>query len=342
MTDPFAIFRRECEALIKSRVPEPAGYVFEIPPRKELGQLACNVAFQLPKLRKNSPRKIAEDIVAGLDRGAFRLVRDVEVAGPGFINFYRDEQAYARLVLDAVRADGEAYGRGDGAPVRRPLVEHTSVNPNKAWHIGHARNAVLGDTLARLFRFAGHPVEVQNYIDDTGKQVADMIFGLRSFSYLSDDGTLQVPPGRKLDHFFGEVYAELYEVLSTEPDLAARDLLRPPHVGAGHRAVAPPRGGAHAHQAISCCARGHGGAQERLPGDRYGPPAAAGRGRTGRGGRRAQLRGGARTLQRPAYLRRQGRGLSFLEVWLAPEQHALRGGHGPAQRPARVDVHATW
>src|ERR687884_20448 len=221
MIDPFAIFRRECEALIKSRVPEPAGYVFEIPPRKELGQLACNVAFQLTKLRKNSPRKIAEDIVAGMDGGAFRLVRDVQVAGPGFINFYRDEQAYARLVLDAVRVDGEAYGRGGGGAVRRPLIEHTSVNPNKAWHIGHARNAVLGDTLARLFRFAGHPVEVQNYVDDTGKQVADMIFGLRSFGYLSDDGTLQVPPGRKLDHFFGEVYAELYEVLSTEPDLVA-------------------------------------------------------------------------------------------------------------------------
>src|ERR687886_492635 len=221
MTDPFAIFRRECEALIKSRVPEPAGYVFEMPPRKELGQLACNVAFQLTKLRKNGPRKIAEDIVAGMDRSAFRLVRDVEVAGPGFINFYRDERAYARLVLDAVRADGEAYGRGDGGPLRRPLIEHTSVNPNKAWHIGHARNAVLGDTLARLFRFAGHPVEVQNYIDDTGKQVADMIFGLRYFSRLSDDGTLQVPPGRKLDHFFGEVYARLYEVLSEEPALRA-------------------------------------------------------------------------------------------------------------------------
>src|ERR671931_1933084 len=257
MTDPFAIFRRECEALIKSRVPEPAGYVFEVPPRKEMGQLACNVAFQLTRLRKNSPRKIAEDIVAGMDRRACRLVRDVQVAGPGFINFYRDERAYAQLVLDAVRADGDAYGRGDGGPVRRPLIEHTSVNPNKAWHIGHARNAVLGDTLARLFRFAGHAVEVQNYIDDTGKQVADMIFGLRYFGRLSDDGTLQVPPGRKLDHFFGEVYAQLYEALSAEPDLAAeaealaetrREDLSPEHVGeraaaaeAALRAVDPRR-----------------------------------------------------------------------------------------------------
>jgi arginyl-tRNA synthetase len=84
-----------------------------------LGPRACNVAFQLTKLRKNSPRTIAPQIVAGLDRGALRLVRDVQVAGPGFINFYRDEQAYARLVLDAVCAVGDTYGRRDGGPVRR-------------------------------------------------------------------------------------------------------------------------------------------------------------------------------------------------------------------------------
>lgn len=221
MTDPFAAFRLECEALIKSRVREPAGYTFEIPPRKEMGQLACNVAFQLPRLRKNHPLKIAEEIVAGMDRGAFRLVSDVQVAGPGFINFYLDQTAYTRLVLTAIHDDGELYGRGEAGGERRPLIEHTSVNPNKAWHIGHARNAVLGDTLARLFHFAGHRVEVQNYIDDTGKQVADMIFGLRHFGYLSDDGVVQAPPGRKLDHFFGEVYARLYDIWSAEPDLRA-------------------------------------------------------------------------------------------------------------------------
>lgn len=221
MIDPFATFQAECAALIKSCVKEPAGYVFEIPPKKEMGQLACNVAFQLTKPRKNSPSRIAAEIVACLDRASFRLVRAVKVAGPGFINFYRDERAYARLVLDGVGADGDLYGRGEAARQRRPLIEHTSVNPNKPWHIGHARNAVLGDTLARLYRFAGHPVEVQNYIDDTGKQVADMLFGLRHFGYLSADGTLQLAPGRKLDHFFGEVYAQLYETLAEEPALRA-------------------------------------------------------------------------------------------------------------------------
>lgn len=221
MTDPFAAFRTECAALIKSRVPEPAGYVFEIPPKKEMGQLACNVAFQLPRLRKNAPLKIAQDIVAGMDRGRFRLVRDVQAAPPGFVNFYLDHAAYAQLVLDGIRADGDHYGRDRAAAARRPLVEHTSVNPNKAWHIGHTRNAVLGDTLGRLFRFCAAEAEIQNYIDDTGKQVADMIFGLRHFGCLADDGTLQVPPGRKLDHFVGEIYAQLYDLLSAEPALRA-------------------------------------------------------------------------------------------------------------------------
>ncbi len=224
MTDPFATFRAQCAALIKSRVPEPAGYVLEPPPKKEMGTLACNVAFQLPRLRKNHPLAIAEHIASGMDWRDASLVRDVRVAPPGFINFFVDEEAYARLVLDSIQQDGDLYGRGEedaAVSERRPLIEHTSTNPNKAWHIGHARNAVLGDTLARLFRFAGHPVEVENYIDDTGKQVADMIYGLRYFGYLSDDGALQVEPGRKLDHFFGEVYARLYEILSEETNLRA-------------------------------------------------------------------------------------------------------------------------
>jgi len=221
MTDPFATFRAQCDALIKSRVPEPAGYVLEPPPKRDMGALACNVAFQLTRLRKNGPLPIAQNIVAGMDWSGASLVRDVQFAPPGFINFYVEEEAYARLVLDSIQQDGDLYGRGESGPERRPLIEHTSTNPNKAWHIGHARNAVLGDTLARLFRFAGHPVEVENYIDDTGKQVADMIYGLRLFGYLADDGTLQVEPGRKLDHFFGEVYARLYEILGAEGDLRA-------------------------------------------------------------------------------------------------------------------------
>ncbi len=166
MTDPFAIFRAECAALIRSRVREPAGYVFEVPPKKDMGQLACNVAFQLTRLRKNHPPNIARDIVAGMDRTLFRLVRDVQVAGPGFINFYLDERAYARLVLDAIAADGDGYGRGEPDDERRVLIEQTWINPTRPWRIDHARGAVLGDTLARLFRFAGHAVDVHASIDD--------------------------------------------------------------------------------------------------------------------------------------------------------------------------------
>jgi len=160
MTDPFAIFRAECAALIRSRVREPAGYVFEVPPKKDMGQLGCNVAFQLTRLRKNHPPNIARDIVAGLDRTLFRLVRDVRVADPGFINFYLDERAYARLVLDAIAADGDRYGRGEPDDERHVVIRQTGINPTELWRLDHARGAVLGDILARLYRFAGHAVDV--------------------------------------------------------------------------------------------------------------------------------------------------------------------------------------
>jgi len=173
MTDPFAIFRAECAALIRSRVREPAGYVFEVPPKKDMGQLGCNVAFQLTRLRKNHPPNIARDIVAGLDRTLFRLVRDVRVADPGFINFYLDERAYARLVLDAIAADGDRYGRGEPDDDRHVVIRQTGINPTGHWSLGHARGAVLGDTLARLFRFAGHAVDAHMSIDDTSGHDAD-------------------------------------------------------------------------------------------------------------------------------------------------------------------------
>ncbi len=168
MTDPFAIFRVECDALIRSRVREPAGYVFEVPPKRDMGQLGCNVAFQLTRLRKNHPPNIARDIVAGMDRTLFRLVRDVRVADPGFINFYLDERAYARLVLDAITADGALYGSGEPDDERRVLIEQPEISRTGPWRLDHARGAVLGDTLARLFRFAGHAVDVHASIDDTG------------------------------------------------------------------------------------------------------------------------------------------------------------------------------
>lgn len=205
---PLAALEAECRALLERHVPSGAPLRFERPARADFGDLSCNVALQLSRQLGRPPLAIAEQIAGAIDLGPATLVREVRVAKPGFINFYVHRQRFSRAVLEAVRAAGGAYGRPEVAS-RRVVVEHTSVNPNKPWHIGHVRNAVLGDVLGRLFRFAGLDVEIQNYIDDTGKQVADMLFGLERLGLIGPDGTVDVPPDRKADHFFGDAYVRI-------------------------------------------------------------------------------------------------------------------------------------
>ena len=142
--------------------------VVEQPPKVELGEYAMPLAFELAKNLRKAPRKIAEEIVAGV--GPIEGFEKLEVAGAGYIN--------ARVNRGAVAAALAADERPkvDTSP-GKILVEHSSINPNKAAHIGHLRNAILGDTFVRLLRFAGREVDIQNYIDNTGVQVADVIVG---------------------------------------------------------------------------------------------------------------------------------------------------------------------
>jgi arginyl-tRNA synthetase len=140
----------------------------ERPPNLALGDLASPIAFDLAKSLRRAPRAIAADLAAALELPPG--VRQVRVEGAGYLNFFLER---GRLV--------EALLRGPEAPPPREekiIVEHTNINPNKAAHIGHLRNAVLGDVLVRVLRHLGHPVEVQNYLDDTGVQVADVVAGL--------------------------------------------------------------------------------------------------------------------------------------------------------------------
>ncbi len=143
--------------------------VIEQPPKVELGEYALPLAFELAKKLRKAPRKIAEEIVAGL--GPVPGFEKFEIAGAGYINarVRRDEMAAA--LVDDLKPKVEI-------PPGKVLVEHSSINPNKAAHVGHLRNAILGDTFVRLLRFAGREVDVQNYIDNTGVQVADVIVGL--------------------------------------------------------------------------------------------------------------------------------------------------------------------
>ncbi|MEP6801697.1 MAG: arginine--tRNA ligase [Acidobacteriota bacterium] len=142
--------------------------VVERPPRVALGDLASPVAFDLAKALKKAPRAIAAEIVAAVVLPAG--ISTLRVEGGGYVN-----AAFARPEFVASLADAAP------APARRPgktVVEHTNINPNKAAHIGHLRNAVLGDVLVRTLRFLGGEVEVQNYLDDTGVQVADVVAGM--------------------------------------------------------------------------------------------------------------------------------------------------------------------
>jgi arginyl-tRNA synthetase len=144
--------------------------VVDQPPNVGLGEYALPVSFELAKKLRKPPRKIAEEIVAGL--GQVPGFEKFEVAGAGYINARLDRAAAARTLL----VEGATKGKEPPA-AEKILVEHTSINPNKAAHIGHLRNAILGDSFVRLLRAGGAHVDVQNYIDNTGVQVADVVVG---------------------------------------------------------------------------------------------------------------------------------------------------------------------
>src|SRR6185437_13617494 len=152
------------------------GIAVEQPPNVALGELALPVAFELAKRLRKAPRAIATELAAELTAALPELegIASMEVAGAGYLNIHLDRTATVRRIAQDQHAD-------IGGPGFR-LVEHTSINPNKAAHIGHLRNAILGDTFQRLLRPDGYKrgwgVGVQNYIDNTGVQVADVVVGL--------------------------------------------------------------------------------------------------------------------------------------------------------------------
>src|SRR5437667_10922455 len=146
---------------------EPPEGILNPTPKVEFGELARPITFELARQLKKAPRALAEELVAKV--GKIDGIDRMEVAGAGYINFYLDRAAAVR----GSRLRG--FPTDDG----KVIVEHTNINPNKAAHVGHLRNAAIGDTFVRTLRAAGRNVEVQNYIDNTGVQVADVIVGLK-------------------------------------------------------------------------------------------------------------------------------------------------------------------
>jgi arginyl-tRNA synthetase len=175
-------------------------------PEPSMGDLSNTVALKLARSLKKNPKLIAEEIASALPK--IDLMESVEVAGNGYLNFRLDRSAIAEKL----------YREPPVAELLLPgkvIVEHTNINPNKAAHVGHLRNACLGDVLVQLLEFSGRKVEVQNYIDDTGVQLADVVLGFQRKGLSIND--LHQLDG-KLDFYFWDLYAETHQWIEESPE----------------------------------------------------------------------------------------------------------------------------
>ena len=175
--------------------------VIEYPPNRQMGDLAVTVAFDLARVLRKAPRLIAAEI-AEAAAGREDLGR-LEATGAGYLNLFLDRPRFARARLGG---DPTAPAPGER---EKTIVEHTAINPNKAAHVGHLRNAALGDTLCRLLRFRGADVEVQNYIDDTGVQVADVVVGLRELEGKDVGDVRRLAAEPRFDYYCWDLYARV-------------------------------------------------------------------------------------------------------------------------------------
>jgi arginyl-tRNA synthetase len=214
----------------------------ERPPKIEMGEAASPVCFELAKRLKKAPRLIAQEIANGL--GRVEGIAKVEVAGGGYLNAYFERAAFWEGVQEEQsgewrvasgeaekgqrrdaesakeRREGQKAGRGEQRG--KVIVEHTSINPNKAAHIGHVRNAVLGDTMSRILRRAGNRVQIQNYIDNTGVQVADVVIGLLQMEKVTPVWVRNRAAEAKFDYYCWDLYAKATQFLAEDKELAAK------------------------------------------------------------------------------------------------------------------------
>ena len=197
--------------------------VLERPPKTEMGEAASPACFELAKRLKRAPRQIAQEIANGL--GKVEGIARVEVAGGGYLNAYFDRGAFWEgATQESIEEKKEKTQRKDseiaeksgktqreeaaGGRLGKVIVEHTSINPNKAAHIGHVRNAVLGDTMVRILRHVGNRVQIQNYIDNTGVQVADVVIGFLHMEQRTPIGVKMMSQEPKFDYYCWDLYAK--------------------------------------------------------------------------------------------------------------------------------------
>jgi arginyl-tRNA synthetase len=211
----FHSIEKQVSAAFRAHILVRYGVELDIPveqPRQsDFGDMAIPAAFQLAKQLKRAPRQIAAELVEEI--GPIPGVSSLEVAGSGYINIRLDRALF-----------GESLLKGEAPPAapsgEKIIVEHTNINPNKAAHIGHLRNAALGDTFVRMLRASGHNVEVQNYIDNTGVQVADVVAGFHHLEHKGPDEVkaLLADPAVRFDYYCWDLYARISAYYKEHPD----------------------------------------------------------------------------------------------------------------------------
>ncbi len=227
--NPWRVFKHEVERALSAAMraasfdsPRPLLETLEVPPDPKLGDLATTVCFELARTLHKTPSWIANEITQHLKPSP--LISKVETAN-NYINFFVNLSELTRITFDAIEKLDERYG-AQSPKNKKVIVEHTSVNPTKPLHIGHGRNAVLGDTIARVLRFLGFQVEVHNYIDDMGRQMAETLLAYTR---------IRKRPRAKFDHVLGLLYAEFHKRVSESEKLESevRSVLKELEKGRG-------------------------------------------------------------------------------------------------------------
>lgn len=184
------------------------GMSLEAPPRRALGDVAVPIAFALARRLRKAPRAIAQELAAAL--GAVEGFSRIEAAPSGYVNLFLD-RPYWLMRWTGGPTPSDVPVEAPRADARKVIVEHTAINPNKAAHIGHLRNAALGDAFGRLLRFQGRQVEIQNYIDDTGVQVADVVVGFRELENRALADVRALADSARFDYYCWDLYARVTE-----------------------------------------------------------------------------------------------------------------------------------
>ncbi|MFX1597936.1 MAG: arginine--tRNA ligase [Promethearchaeota archaeon] len=220
MENPWRQFKKETVEELRNTLAKlniqvkETELILEEPPDPRLGDLASPICFSLAKKSEKSPLEIAQTIAKEISISKNSLIGRVEVAGSGYLNFYINSDNFNSLVLESVGEMGDKYGSTEVGKGKKIIVEHTSANPNKPIHLGTLRCAVLGDILGRILKYAGYDVEIQNYMDDLGRQIAVMTWG-----YLNLKDKVPKEKHYKDDFWIGLLYMNASQALEKDESL---------------------------------------------------------------------------------------------------------------------------